>query len=66
MTNYERLLELEKQDNTEILAKDFRDNEYVINSTVKGEVALFHVNFADGSKDIIISADRFNRDYTII
>ena len=66
MTNYERLLELEKQDNTEILARDFRDNEYVINSTVKGEVALFHVNFADGSKDIVISADRFNRDYTII
>lgn len=66
MTNYERLLELEKQDNTEILARDFRDNEYVINSTVKGEVALFHVDYADGSKDIIISADRFNRDYTII
>lgn len=66
MTNYEKLLELEKQDNTEILARDFRDNEYVINSTVKGEVALFHVKFADGSKDIIISADRFNSDYTII
>jgi len=67
MTNYERLLELERQDNTEILAKNNTTNdEYIINSTVRGEVALFHVNFADGSKDIIISADRFNCDYTII
>ena len=66
MTNYERLLELEKQDNTEILARDFRDNEYVINSTVKGEVALFHVNYADGSKDKLISKEDFNSNYTII
>lgn len=66
MTNYERLLELEKQDNTEILARDFRDNEYIINSTVKGEVALFHVDYADGSRDIVISADRFNSEFTII
>lgn len=67
MTNYERLLELEKQDNTEILAKNNTTNdEYIINSTVKGEVALFHVDYADGSKDVIISADKFNRDYTII
>ena len=67
MTNYERLLELEKQDNTEILAKNNTTNdEYIINSTVKGEVALFHVNYADGSRDVVISADRFNRDYIII
>jgi len=67
MTNYERLLELEKQDNTEILAKNNTTNdEYIINSTVKGEVALFHIKFADGSKDVVISADKFNHDYTII
>ena len=67
MTNDERLLELEKQDNTEILAKNNTTNdEYIINSTVKGEVALFHVNYADGSRDVVISADRFNRDYIII
>lgn len=67
MTNYERLLELEKQDNTEILAKNnITNDEYIINSTVKGEVALFHVDFADGSKDIMISADRFNSEFTIL
>jgi hypothetical protein len=58
--------EINKLNVTEILAKDFRDNEYVINSTVKGEVALFHVNYADGSKDKLISKEDFNSNYTII
>ena len=66
MTNYEKLLELEGQDNVEILAKDNYGNEYVINSTVKGEVALFHINEPSGDKDLIISKEEFNTNYEFI
>lgn len=66
MTNYETLKELEKQNKEEITVFDNEGLSYIINSTVKGEVALFNIEFNDGSHDKVIDRDSFNRDYIII
>jgi TPP-dependent trihydroxycyclohexane-1,2-dione (THcHDO) dehydratase len=63
MNNYETLKELEKQNKEEIIVFDNEGLSYIINSTVKGEVALFNIEFDNGSHDKIISQSDFNENY---
>ena len=63
MTNYETLKKLEEQNKEEIIVFDNEGLSYIINSTVKGEVALFNIEFDNGSHDKIISQSDFNENY---
>ena len=63
MNNYEILKELEKQNKEEIIVFDNEGLSYIINSTVKGEVALFNIEFDNGSHDKVISQSDFNENY---
>ena len=63
MTNYETLKELENQDKEEIIVFDNQGLSYITNSTAKGEVALFNIEFDDGSHDKLISQSDFNENY---
>jgi len=63
MTNYETLKELEEQNKEEIIVFDNEGLSYIINSTEKGEVALFNIEFDDATHDKVISQSDFNKNY---
>ena len=65
MNSFEKLKELERKNVETVYAFNKETNvEAVVNTTVKGMVALFYGNI-DGSDDKIISEEEFNKNWVV-